>query len=1068
MISSSLISLIAFAYLGVLFAIAYHGDKAAAKGRSIIANPYVYSLSLAVFLTTGTFYGGVELAATRGIAFLSIYLGPTVMATLWWLALRKMIRIAKDNHITSLADFVSSRYGKSSLLAVLVTTIALLGLTPYISLQLKAISTSFNVLLHYPDILAALQRGHGPVWRDTAFYLALTMAAFIIVFGTRHIDAAERHEGMVAAIAFESLVKLVAFLCVGLFVTFGIHDGFADVFEKASQLPRASATFTIGDNAADMLRSWASLFSTAFISMLGTVLLPRQFQVAVVENVDESHLIKACWLVPLYFLLFNLFVLPIALGGLVHFSGQPAIKPDTFALTLPLSEGQRALALLVFVGSLAAATGMVIVESIALSTMVCNDIVMPVLLRIRKLKLAEREDLSGLLLGIRRVIILFGMLLGYAFFRLAGDAYALTAIGLISLVAVAQFGPAVLGGIYWKGATRSGAAVGLGAGFLIWLYTLILPVFVKSGWLPLSVLEQGPLGIALLRPQQLFGLSGLDELTHAIVWSMLANVGAFIGVSVMTGQTAIEKTQAALFVDVFKHEHDAQEQIWRPKGSLSDLHALLSRFLGAPRAAATFTRYAQQRGLEWPHETEAELVNVSEAQLSGVLGAALARAMISSVVEKEPLRDSLTGLPNRALMLDRLNDALEQAKQKDDPGFVLLFLTLDRFRVITDSLGRNVGDQLLIQVAKRLTNSLRLGETVANLGGNEFAILLKGMSESIEATSFAEQLQTELSAAYKLESHEVYSTVSIGIVISKASYKEAADILRDAETANHLAIARGGARSEVFESNLRDRTLALFDMETRLRQAVLSGDEFEIHYQPIIALDTGRLAGFEALVRMRRVDGTFVPPSEFIPLTEETGLIVRIGHWVLNGACSQMRAWQLKYPDLPPMQMSVNLAGRQFVQPNLIQEIEQVLMETGLDTSSLKLEVTETVIMEHAEEAAAVLLKLRGKGIKLLMDDFGTGYSSLSYLHRFPVNTLKIDASFVRRMDTSPRDADIIQTIVMLAHTLGMDLIAEGVETENQLARLRKLNVEYGQGFYFAKPLDSVAAEALIAAWPRW
>jgi diguanylate cyclase (GGDEF)-like protein len=1067
MIPGPLIALVAFAYLGILFAVAYYGDKAASRGKSIIANAYVYSLSLAVYATAWTFYGSVGRASASGIGFLPVYLGPTVMATVWWLVLRKIIRIAKDNHITSLADFVSSRYGKSGLLAGLVTTIAVLGVTPYISLQLKAISASFNVLLDYPTILAVGQAEQVPVWRDTAFYVALILAAFTIVFGTRHIDAAERHEGMVAAIAFESLVKLVAFLCVGVFVTWGMYNGLSDLFGKAAQLPQAKAAFTIGNDQIDVYRSWASLFSVAFISALAVIFLPRQFQVAVVENVDESHVNKAIWLFPLYLLLFNIFVLPIAFGGLLHFSGQ-SVNPDTFVLTLPLSEQQPALALLVFIGGFSAATGMVIVETIALSTMVCNDLVMPALLRIKRLKLTERENLSGLLLGIRRVTIVLGMLLGYAYFKLASEAYALVSIGLISFAAVAQFAPAVLGGIYWKGATRPGALAGLAAGFLVWMYTLMLPAFARSGWLPMDLLANGPFGIALLRPLELFGLSGLDEITHAMVWSMLANVGAFIGVSVMTGQTAIEQTQAALFVDVFKHERVAPEQDWRPRGSLPELHAVLSRFLGPERAVATFTDYAKRHGLDWPREADAELVSVSESQLAGVIGAASARVMIASVIEKEPLRDSLTGLPNRSLMLDRLNDAMEQAKSSNDYSFAVLFLSLDRFRVITDSLGRHVGDQLLINVARRLGDGLRLGDTVARVGGDDFALLVSNVHDASEAERFAEQLQAALLTAYTLETYEVYTTASIGIALARASYTDPEDILRDAETANHRAVARGGACTEVFESNLRERAVALLDMETKLRQAVLKGREFEVHYQPIIALDTGRLSGFEALVRMRRVDGSLVLPGEFIGITEETGLIVHIGRWVLREACRQMRAWQVQFPEYPPLQMSVNLAGRQFAQPNLMQQIEQVLDETGLHTDSLKLEVTETVIMEHADEAAAVLVKLRGKGIKLLMDDFGTGYSSLSYLHRFPVNTLKIDASFIRRMDDSRQDAEIVQTIVTLAHTLNMDVIAEGVETASQLAQLRTLNVEYAQGFYFSPPVDKVAAEELISEWPRW
>jgi diguanylate cyclase (GGDEF)-like protein len=1051
-------------YLGLLFAIAYYGERRAAAGHSIIANPYVYSLSLAVYATAWTFYGSVGRAADSGIGFLPIYLGPTIMITLWWVVLRKIIRVAKDNRITSLADFVSSRYGKSTALAGLVTVMAVVGVAPYISLQLKAISTSFLVLRAYPDIARVMPIPE-TIWQDTTLYVALILAAFTILFGTRHLDAAERHEGMVAAIAFESLIKLLAFVAVGIFVTYVMFNGFGDVFSQAAQVPAIAHAFTIGGGSVDVYKSWASLFSLAAISMLAIIFLPRQFQVAVIENVDESYLKKAIWVFPLYLLIFNIFVLPIAFGGRLLFGD--VIDPDTFVLTLPLSRRQELLALLVFLGGLSAATGMVIVEAIALSTMVCNDLIMPALLRIKALALCERRDISRLLLGIRRATIVTLLLLGYAYCRLAGEAHALVATGLISFAAVAQFGPALLGGIYWTGGTRAGALAGLGAGFAVWGYTLLLPTFARSGWLPMDLVENGPFGLSVLRPLALFGLGGLDEITHTMLWSTLANAGAYLVVSVFTGRSALEQTQAVLFTDAFKHGRGGETD-WRASGSLPELYALLRRFVGTDRAQAAFTSYGRERGIEWPRQVDVELVRHVESQLAGAIGAASARVMLSSVIKEELLRDSLTGLPNRLSLLDRLGEALKQVKRQPSQAFVLLLLRLDRFNVITDSLGGAAGDQLLIAVGRRLETSLRAGDIVAYLGSAEFAIILNDVREAGDAQDFAATLEAVLAPAFDLEGHEAFVTASIGMVLGNPLYSAPADILRDAETANHRAVTRGGACHELFAQDMRERVVALLEMETELRRAMAMGQEFKVHYQPVVSLRTGELTGFEALVRMRRLDGTLVPPSQFIPLTEETGMIVQIGRQVLAEACRQMRDWLDAYPSHAALQVSVNLAGRQFAEPDLVEQIQTVVTKTGLATTNLKLEVTETVLMEHAEAATAVLRRLCAMGIKLLIDDFGTGYSSLSYLHRFPIDTLKIDASFVRRMDADRKDAEIVRTIVALAHTLDMDIIAEGVETAAQLSRLQELGVEYGQGYYFAKPLPADRAEDLISSPRVW
>src|SRR5712691_6134583 len=649
MLHGPVIVLTAFAYLGLLFAIAYYADKRADTGRSIIASPYVYSLSLAVYATAWTFYGSVGRAALDGVGFLPIYIGPTLMIALWWLVMRKIIRISRQSRITSLADFIASRYGKSAVIGGLVTVIAVIGILPYISLQLKAVSNSFEILVRYPEIIMPDKVGAASAREDAALWMALILAAFTIAFGTRHLDAAEHHQGMVAAIAFESLVKLLAFLAVGVFVTFGLYKGFGDLFGRAAAEPKLAAMMTPLEGMAGGYASWVWL---TILSMMAIMFLPRQFQVTVIENLEEKHLNKAIWLFPLYMLAINVFVLPLAFGGLLHFPDGRR-DADTFVLTLPMAEKQELLALLVFIGGLSAATGMVIVETIALSTMVCNDLLMPVLLRMKRLRLNEQPDLTGLLLGIRRGAIVLILLLGYLYFKLAGEAYALVSIGLISFAAVAQFAPVVLGGIFWKGGTRNGALCGLIAGFVVWFYTLLLPAIARSGWVPLGLLEHGPFGIELLKPLALFGLAGLDQITHAMIWSMIANIGAYVAVSLSASPSAEEHRQASLFVDVFRQGGETGgARFWRGTASVSELYNLLARFLGADAADEAFREYAAARGLRWPLErADAELVHHVEVQLAGAIGAASARVMIASVVKEE------------ALSIEEVREILDEASQ---------------------------------------------------------------------------------------------------------------------------------------------------------------------------------------------------------------------------------------------------------------------------------------------------------------------------------------------------------------------------------------------------------------------
>ena len=645
MLGPKVIVVCALLYLGLLFAIAYWADRRADRKRSVISSPTVYALSLAVYCTAWTFYGSVGRAAASGIGFLPIYLGPTLIAALWGTLLLKMVRVSKAQRITSIADFIASRYGKSQVLGGIVTVIAVLGVVPYIALQLKAISQSVTIMQSYPlvndtGVVAAI-----PILQDTALYVALALAAFTILFGTRHLDASERHEGMVAAIAFESIVKLVAFLSVGVFATFVLHDGFVDVFDKAAA---AGVMKTMTVASAGGYGNW---FSLTLLAALAVMMLPRQFQVAVVENSDESHLRRAVWMFPLYLLLINIFVIPIALAGQLTFAGT-AVDADTFVLTLPIAHGQALLSLLVFIGGLSAATGMVIVETIALSTMVCNDLVMPGLLG-RWKRIPPPSDFSQLLLRIRRGAIVVILLLGYLYFRFAGEAYALVSIGLISFAAVAQFAPAMIIGLYWRGGTHAGALAGLLCGFGIWLYTLLLPSFAKSGWLPAGFLEHGPFGIALLRPQELFGLSGLNEITHCLFWSMTFNIGAYLYFSMRRQPNVNEATQATLFVDVLKHERPFGVALWRGKAEVHELSRLAERFLGVERARYAFARFADQREVESVDQlpADAETVHFAETLLAGAIGSASSRVMVASVTAEE------------ALGLDEVLDILDEASQ---------------------------------------------------------------------------------------------------------------------------------------------------------------------------------------------------------------------------------------------------------------------------------------------------------------------------------------------------------------------------------------------------------------------
>ncbi|GHB31010.1 sensor histidine kinase [Mongoliitalea lutea] len=658
MLSNGIIIAFTFGYLALLFAIAWFSERSSERGKSYASNPYVYALSLAVYCTAWTYYGSVGYAATNGLEFLTIYIGPSLIAPLWWLVMRKMIRVSKVQRISSIADFISSRYGKSVSLGGIVTVFCLLGILPYISIQIKAIASSFEILATGDFRMNANLL---PFYADTAFYLALGLALFTILFGTRDVEATARHDGLVTAIAFESIFKLLAFLVVGVFVTYLVYDGFEDIFNQAS-LRGLDHLFVFSDEVASTDWFWMSI-----LSMMAVLFLPRQFQVSVVENHDEKHLDKAMWLFPLYLLIINIFVLPIALGGLVHFEGE-AVDADTFVLALPITYDQGWLALGVYLGGFSAATGMIIVSTIALSMMVSNNLVLPVILSNEKLKTNYQQRLGDTVIWIRRITIFLIVLAAYWYYKEVSGRFSIVSIGLISFVATAQFSPAIIGGLFWKRGSKIGATVGIISGFLVWFFTLVTPTMVTAGYLTPTFLTEGLWGISALKPYSLLGMEGMSPISHGLFFSLTVNSFAYVFLSLLLPQSSKEHNQAVVFVDIFKYSTTLDSSIiWKGQAYLPDLKALLVNFLGQAKTDEALQEFEELTGssLEIKGTVNSELVNYSERLLSGVIGTASARIMVASVVKEEEISmEEVLGILRETQELKFLNLQLKQKSKE--------------------------------------------------------------------------------------------------------------------------------------------------------------------------------------------------------------------------------------------------------------------------------------------------------------------------------------------------------------------------------------------------------------------
>ncbi len=632
---------VALGYIGLLFVIASYGDRLRQRAGADRPRPLIYPLSLAIYCTSWTFFGSVGLASRTGFDFLAIYIGPMLMIGLASPLIIRITRLSKAQNIVSIADFIAARYGKHQGVAATVAMIAIVGMIPYIALQLKAVSSSLGTIV--APLIVTSAGPVAPMLGDPPLFVAMTLAAFAVLFGTRHIDATEHQHGLMLAVAVESVVKLVAFVAVGIFVTFVMFDGPVALFTRALERPDTASVLT-----ADT--SFGNMAATTVLSFFAIVLLPRQFYVTVVENKNESEIRRAAWLFPLYLVIINLFVVPVTIAGMLTFP-PGTVDSDMYVLALPVSAGSQFMALAAFIGGLSAAAAMVIVESVALGIMVSNDIVVPLALTRR-----GGTNVGGHLLTVRRIAIFAVMGFAYLYYRSAGEAQ-LAAIGLMAFAAIAQLAPAFFGGLMWRRATAGGAMAGMTAGIVVWVYTLLLPSLADTAW-GTTFVADGPFGIGILRPQALFG-SDLPPLVHGMAWSLASNVIAYIVASLSRPSTAIERMQADVFVPP-SLTPTPNFRLWRSAVTVEELATTVARYLGEERTRSSFESFAAGRPGRLPLTGQAdfELLRYAERLLAAAIGAASSRLVLSLL-----LRQRMVSTKAALKLLDDANAAIHYNRE---------------------------------------------------------------------------------------------------------------------------------------------------------------------------------------------------------------------------------------------------------------------------------------------------------------------------------------------------------------------------------------------------------------------
>lgn len=795
----------ALLYLLLLFVVASIADRRAERSPPR-ARPVVYALALGVYCTSWTFYGVVGFASRSGFDFLTIYLGPVLLFIVAFPVLLRVVRLSKAQNITSLADFVGARYGKNRSVATVVTLIATISALPYIALQLKAVSTSLGAMLAFEGATAP---SGWPLASDLAFIVALVLIVFAILFGTRHIDATRHQHGLMMAIAVESAVKLAALTIVGVFVVFVMFDGLDDIIARAASVPGVLDVL----ERPPRLENWLAYVGLSFSAAL---LLPRMFHVVVVENLSERDLRWAAWAFPAYLVAITLFILPIALAGAVLFAGR-AVEPDTYVLALPLSNGSPTISLIVFIGGLSAATAMVIVATIAISVMITNEIVVPAILKHREARggASGQADMGRVVLLARRLSIAGVILLAFVYYRTAALGEHLTSIGFIAFAAAAQIAPAFFAGLFWKRATATGAIAGMVAGLALWTYTLLLPSFVSTGFLPSGLLVEGPFGIAWLRPQSLLGID-LSPLAHGTATSLLANAIVFVAVSLARQPTVIEAAQAVIFQRGAVPPAAPSPNPWRISVRVADLEEAVARYLGAAETAASFREHAARLGvvLDPMAEADIQLLRHAEHVLAGVIGAASSRLVLSLILRRK-------NVPQGAAL--RLLDAASAAIQ----------YSRDVLQTALDEVGQGIAvfdtENRLITWNRRFQSLLDLPADVARIGcGVDDLFLAIAERGDFGGEDIDEEVAQRLAAfAITGEPHRVRLQRS-GVVIEMrtAPMPEGGTVATFADVTEEENAARDLARvNETLEQRVRDRTEELQRLNAELAAAKAVADE---------------------------------------------------------------------------------------------------------------------------------------------------------------------------------------------------------------------------------------------------